>query len=266
MKFWLISFLIFFISEVSHTQETSLILEKRLKVEADQIEVDNVGNIFLLRNGAISKYDISGSFIQQNSAMSLGGITTLDASNALKMVLYFRDLSQITYLDNQLGSRGENVALDQLGYTQITQTCRSYNDGLWIYDQVSFELIRLNEYLEVTAQSGNLNQILDFTPEPTYMRENNNWLYVSDEQGILVFDWYGSYTKTIPVKGITKFVAKADRLFFIQDDYLVLYYLKTGARAGIKLVIEEVNDFTVFENKLLLITQNELVIYRINVK
>ena len=93
------------------------------------IEVDNVGNVFLLDNGSIKKYNLQGNFIQENSAMVYGEIATLDASNALKMILYFRDLSQITYLDNQLASRGENVALDELGYIQTTQVCRSYKMG-----------------------------------------------------------------------------------------------------------------------------------------
>lgn len=249
----------------SYAQESTLVLAHRTRVEASQIEVDNVGNVFLLKNGGISKYDLSGQFLAKNSAMVFGEIASLDASNALKMILYFRNLSQVTYVDNQLGSRGENVSLDAMGYNQITQVCRSYNDGLWIYDQVTFELIRLDENLEVTAQTGNLNQILDFTPEPVYMREINNWLYVGDTNGVLVFDWYGSYTKTIPIKGLLKFVIKSDRLFYVEDKQLKYYHLKTGAIAAIDMVEDEVIDFTVFEDKLLLITQNELVVYRINV-
>lgn len=246
-------------------QTSELVLQKRIPVKASMIEVDNVGNVFLLESGAIKKYSLDGNFQQENSAMVFGEIATLDASNALKMVLYFRDLSQISYLDNQLASRGENVALDELGYVQTTQVCRSYNDGLWLYDQVSFELTRLNEQLEVTAQSGNLDQILNVMPEMRYMREVDRWLYVADEAGVFVFDWYGSYQKTIPVPDISKFSIRANRLFFLEDNKLKFYHLKQLKIAEIPLNEKAVIDFALFEDRLLLITQNELVIYRINV-
>ena len=265
MRFYWVS-LLFLVPFFVGAQTSELVLENRVSVKASMIEVDNVGNVFLLENGAIKKYNLAGKFQQENSAMVYGEIASLDASNALKMVLYFRDLSQITYLDNQLASRGENVALDELGYVQTTQVCRSYNDGLWLYDQVSFELTRLSEQLEVTAQSGNLNQILDVMPEMRYMREVDRWLYVADAEGVFVFDWYGSYQKTIPVPDISKFAIRSNRLFYMDENKLKYFHLKTLQKAEIPLSEKEVIDFTLFEDRLLLITQNELVIYRINVK
>ena len=267
MKYWVISWsLMLGLLSTVKSQEVPITLLKSIKANFSMIEVDNIGNIYLVKGGAISKYDLSGQLKEKNSAMAFGDIYTLDASNALKMLVFFKDLSQITYVDNQLASRGDNVALDEMGYNQITAICRSYNEGIWIYDQTTFELLRLNEQLESIVQSGNLTQLLDFVPEPNYMRENNNWLYVNDPtEGILIFDWYGSYTKKIPVTDLTKFVVRADRVFYIKDGFLQYYHLKSNEYAKIKLSVEDWVDFTVFEDKLLLITQNELFIYRINV-
>ncbi len=265
MKFYWISVVIFLFPFFLIAQNSELVLDTRVSAIATMIEVDNVGNVFLLNNGGVKKYNLQGNFQQKNSAMVYGEIASLDASNALKMVMYFRDLSQITYLDNQLASRGENVALDELGYVQTTQVCRSYNDGLWLYDQVSFELTRLNEQLEVTAQSGNLNQILNIMPEMSYMREVDRWLYVADVEGVFVFDWYGSYQKIIPIPDISKFVIRSNRLFYLKENKLKYYHLKTLEKAEILLKEKGVIDFALFGDRLLLITQNELVIYRINV-
>jgi hypothetical protein len=247
-------------------QEKNVALIKKVTLQARAIESDNMGNVYMLNGGVISKYTFSGELMEKNSSLAFGEVSSLDASNALKMVAYFKDLSQIVYLDNQLGARGESVALDELGYFQITEICRSYNDGLWIYDQTTFELTRLNERLEVDVESGNLAQVLGVSPDPNYIREVNNWVYVNDpDNGVFVFDWYGSYTKTIPVKGVQKFVVRADRLFFMKDNRIQYYHLITKQFSDLKLPEINFIDFTIFENKLLLITENELLIYRINV-
>ena len=98
-----------------------------------------------------------------------------------------------------------------------------------------------------------------------YMREIDRWLYVADEAGVFVFDWYGSYQKTIPVPDISKFEIRSNRLFYIDGNKLKYFHLKTLQKAEIALSETGVVDFALFEDRLLLITQNELVIYRINV-
>lgn len=270
MRFYQCKIAVFLVGVLSfavNAQESQLNLIKTIPVTAQMIEVDNVGNIYTIKDGEISKYDSDGNFVMKNSAMAFGEITSLDATNALKMVLFFKDLSQITYMDNQLSSRGDRIELDVFGYFQTTAVCRSYNNGLWIYDQTTFELTRFTEQFEISAQSGNLAQVIGEVPSPNYMREFNNWLYVNDEQqGILVFDWYASYTKTIPIKGVKKFVVRAGKLFFIKESTLESFDLTTSNFAEIKLPTTNVVDFSLFENRLLIITKNQLLIYGINVE
>jgi len=252
------------LSFVASAQETHLELLSTESVKANFIETDNIGNVYTIKDFVITKRDASGKEVMKNSALAFGNISSLDATNALKMVLFFKDLSQVIYLDNQLSARGERVELDFMGYSQTTAICRSYNDGIWLYDQTTFELTRLDEQLKPSSQSGNLNQILGFVPNPNYIREYNNWVYVNDpEQGVLVFDWYGSYTKTIPIKGLKKFVIRADKLFFMTEGKLESYDLKTAQFAEIKLNESNLVDFTLYDDKLLLITQNQLLVYRI---
>jgi hypothetical protein len=260
-------FIACFVSIIGLGQETHLKLEQSVSVQADFIESDNIGNIYLVKGGEIKKYNDKGNFIMKNSALAFGEASSLDASNALKMILFFKDLSQIVYLDNQLSERGDRVSLDIIGYAQSIAVCRSYNEGFWIFDQTTFELTRLSEQLEPTAQSGNLSQILGFVPEPNYMREYNKWIYVNDpEQGILVFDWYGSYTKRIPITGLDKIVLKSNKIFFVKDQELVAYDISNAEFSKIRLEQKEIVDFTLHDDKLLLITKNQLLIYRIVVK
>ena len=266
MRYWRYSTLVLFLLAMISTsaQETKLELIKKVSLTANFIEVDNIGNLYTIHEGEIIKRDLMGKQLMKNSSLAFGNISALDASNALKMLLYFKDLSQVIYLDNQLSARGDRLELDFMGYNQTIAICRSYNDGVWLYDQTTFELTRLNEQLEPSAQSGNLNQILGFVPEPNYIREYNNWVYLNDpQQGVLVFDWYGSYTKNIPIKGLRKFVIKANQLYYLKDNSLQSYNLNTAQFAEIKLTEDGILDFSIFEDKLLLISKNELIVYRI---
>lgn len=246
-------------------QSDSLIQLRSIKVTGTLVESDNVGNIFVIRKGRISMFDKSGDSLLENSSMALGTITSMDATNALKMPVFFNDLSQVVYLDNKLAQRAQTLQLDLAGYPQTTCICTSYNDGLWLFDQVSYQLVRLDENFNETTRSGNLIQLIGHVPEPNYMREFNNWLYLNDsKEGILVFDWYGTFNEIVPIKGIKKFVIRSERLYYIKEDKLQYYDLKRKTYAKLSLPVSGIVDFTLSGKHLYLLLQNQLVIYELN--
>ena len=53
---------------------------------------------------------------------------------------------------------------------------------------------------------------------------------------------------------------------YIQDNFLHSYDLATSNFAKIKLMDEGIKDFTLFDNNLLLITENQLLVYRLFVE
>ena len=258
--------LLCFLAVGSYAQDT-LVLKKSVPFKALMVEIDNIGNIYTISSNEISKWDKEGNFILKNSSQVYGNISSLDASNALKMILFFRDLSQISYIDNLLSQRGDRIELDVLGFYQTTAVCRSYNDGFWLFDQTTFELTRFTEQLEITAQSGNLAQILGEVPSPVYMREYNNFVYMLDEdKGVRVFDWYGSYVKTIPLIKGSKFVIRSERLFVMNENNLESYDLKTGKWGIMDLPVKNVIDFSLWNDQLVLLTENQLLLYEIHVE
>jgi len=77
------------------------------------------------------------------------------------------------------------------------------------------------------ANSGRLDQLLGFTPKPVAMQENESRLYVNDPaQGILVFDLFGTYMRTIPIKGAKSFEVRGDRIFHFQEGALHVYDMR----------------------------------------
>ncbi|MGK0285519.1 MAG: hypothetical protein ACI9GM_000558, partial [Salibacteraceae bacterium] len=97
MRFWVCSGLIVGLFSLGHSQEVKVNWIKTVPLTATIIESDNMGNAYLVNGSSLSKIDMNGRVLEENSSLALGEISSIDASNALKMLVYFRDLSQITY-------------------------------------------------------------------------------------------------------------------------------------------------------------------------
>ena len=71
---------------------------------------------------------------------------------------------------------------------------------------------------------------------PTFMFDNNDRLYVNDSTlGILVFDVFTNYIKTIPIKGIVDFKILGDDLYFSKNQVLYGYKLKGLLQKSVQL-------------------------------
>jgi hypothetical protein len=198
-------------------QQSDLVFVKSIPVKAESVATDNLSNIYLLNNDVLQKYDPQGSPLKSYSNKTLGKITTVDASNPMKVVLFYRNFLQIVFLDNTLSQNGDPVSIENLGYPQTQLVCSSHNNGIWIYNLQNFELIRFDQNLQVVSQTGNLMQLLGIELKPNYMVEYNNHLYVNNPSaGILVFDVFGTYSKTIPLKNIESFQFKEDDIVYYQ--------------------------------------------------
>jgi hypothetical protein len=142
------------------------------------------------------------------------------------------------------------------------------DNGIWIYDQELFQLIKVNKGFERIYESGNLEQILQKDSlNPSHILEHKDNVYmVCPKQGVLVFDIYGSYIKTVPVLNVDE----------IQIENKIIYYQKEGNYYGYGLIdFEEVKiqlPFDSFEkirlekDRLIVLSKNKIAIYSIGNK
>lgn len=200
----------------------------RIEIKANSITTDNVGNVYLLKGDELRKYDKNGVFLNNFSDKSLGKITSVDATNFLKLLIFYADFSKIAFLDNMLAPTRSPVQLQNLNLDQAMIVASSHNNGIWAYEQVSFQAIRLDQNLKVTHQTGNLMQLLNMSIKPNFILENNNMLYINNPStGILVFDIFGTYFKTIPIKELESFQIIENKVFYFQNKEFISYDLKT---------------------------------------
>lgn len=211
-------------------------------------------------------FDSTGFLKNRFSDKSLGKITSVDARNPLKIVVFYEDIPAIIFLDNMLAQNGETVWLQKLQMEQTSAVCASYNSGLWLYDRLEFQLTRVDQHFKITHQTGNLAQIIGTKLNPEWMMEEGNWLYVYNPlSGILIFDFYGTYLKTIPKKNLINMQVFENNLLLYDGNNLIIYNIKTLQEKSIPLPPDidtnQIKMIKVNKNKLAVLTYEKLLIY-----
>ena len=198
-----------------------------IKSKMDYFAIDNIGNIYTIKEEELVKYLPSGKFFARYSNLKLGNISTVDATNPLKVLLYYRDFQQIVFLDDQLTPNSQSISLEALGYEQTDLVCAGVNNSFWIYNKQNNDLIRFNEQSKKVAFTGNLKQVLRTELNPNYMTEYNGYLFLNcPETGIYVFDIFGAFSKIISIKNIKQFQVNENIIYYKKDSTLCSYDYK----------------------------------------
>jgi hypothetical protein len=240
-------------------------LVKSNLVKAQFMTTDKLGNCYtVLENNEVDKYNSTGVQEFNFSNKNLGKLKWVDATNPLKLLLFYPDFNQVVMLDNKLSLRSQ-FSLRDLDILQPLLICTSVNEGIWVYDQEDFQLKRLDTDLKVIQESGNIVQVTGVTLQPVQLVEANGYLYLNNPKtGVLVFDLFGTYYKTIPIKNITAFQILGDELFYFKEKKGNTFHLKTLADNPYEMpdIADTTVQFIRIENqKLFLLKPGALNIY-----
>lgn len=223
--------LILLLSISLHTHaEDSLIL--KLNVTSSYFTTDNLFNIYYINdNQEIIQYNYVDSTLRSYSNKQFGNPILIDASNALKILVFYSDYNTVVLLDNKLAELSVIKLSNNFNKNnyQPTAICKeSESDFIWMYDDLSRKLIKLDESGNSAAESEAFDQLFDFSIQEPKLFSVNNTLYLySSIQGLLVFDNYANYMYTI--SEIPKTPDQINEKFFLctlENDFL-LYIFQT---------------------------------------
>jgi hypothetical protein len=268
MKLCLIFFCLSLLPLSTHAQDDALQQKWKerwsIPAKGNAVEVDNLGDVYVLDNQDIIKYKHGGQLYRLYSNKSLGNIGSIDVSNPLKTLVFYRDLSRLVFIDNTLSEQKENVYLERIEREFASLACTSNDEnGFWLFDPVGFSLTRYNQKMNVKAEVLNINQLTGKTINPVWMLERGNHLYLVDaKNGILLFDIFGMYLKTIPLIGITKLWVDGELLIALNEKKELTQSTITGIEQ--KLISLPENDFTDIcwnAGRLYLLGKEKLTVY-----
>ena len=262
----IVSFFFFFPVMLLCAQQPLLIKEIKLS-KANIISADPIGNVYVADQHQLTMINRGDSIFKTFSNLRLGRLTSLDASNPMKVLLYFKDQGSIIYLDNTISELNPPIYLSQYGLDQSTLACASFDNGFWVYMPSNFELIRFNNQLEIVNRTKNIKEWIGVEQwNPIEMKESSNLLYVNDpETGIAVFDIFGGYVKSIPIFGIEKFEIWNDQLIYRKNDQIYLFNNITFTEQAFTFPdLSNPKDFDISYHRLYMLVTDKLLIYQLN--
>ena len=178
-------------------------LEKIFAGKWINMEADNLGNLYLVDDQQRIKklnnrYDSIGTF---NEVRTVGTLHSIDVSNPLRIILWYKDFGTLLLLDRFLQVK-TSIDLRSLGLLQCNAVAQSYDNNIWIYDDLSAQIKKINEEGKVLLESPDMRVLYDAPPHPHLLVDANRNLYAYDaDDGLLICDYFGAVQKKLPYKG-----------------------------------------------------------------
>ncbi len=240
-------------------------LIKTIQTEAVNIAVDNLDNIYLLtQTNQLKKLTFNGDSIAvYNDVKRFGKLHSVDVSNPLKLLLFYKDFPTIVILDRLLASRG-SIDLRKHNILQASAITTSYDNNIWLFDEFNSKLKKINEEGTTLLESSDFRLLFNESIIPQQIIDKDGLVYLYDKNnGVYVFDQFGTFKRKIPVTK-WKSVFVSDKLISgIHEEYLQIYNTSTLLQHQRKLP-ETSGSFLTYiisNNRLFAVTKDSLNIY-----
>ena len=162
--------------------------------------VDNLGNFYTTDNrNQVKKFTGNGDSVGIfNDVKRYGSITTIDATNPLRLLVYYKDFSTILLLDRFLNVL-TRIDLRTQNLLQISAVAQSYDNKIWLYDDLEARLKKIDDKGNVLFESADFRLLFNDVPHPSAIIDNSGQLYLYDAKtGWYIFDYYGAIKSKEP--------------------------------------------------------------------
>jgi hypothetical protein len=165
--------------------------------------VDNLGNIYVInRDNQLKKLSPKGdSLAVFNDVRRYGNIGSIDVTNPLKILVYYRDFTTIIELDrflnliNTIDLRTQNIL-------QAKAVGLAYDNNIWVFDELDARLKRIADDGTLVDQSTDFRQLFDTLPDPVSVLDRDGLVYLYDTaRGVYIFDHYGTLKTHLDFSG-----------------------------------------------------------------
>ena len=232
----LVSILIFSFSARAQNG-TSYRLISMIKGDVVDFAVDNLDNVYVLTStDQLKKYNSGGDSVAIfNNVKKFGKISSIDVSNPLKVLLYYKDFSTIVVLDRLLAIRN-TIDLRRQNIFQVNAIAQSYDNNIWLYDEGDSKLKKIDDDGRLLMETADFRLLFSQAPVIKNICDQEGFVYLYDPQlSVFVFDYYGALRNKILIAGWEDFKVAGKYIFGINNDTLHRY---------------EINTFRVDEEKL----------------
>lgn len=251
---------------LSAQSDTALTLLRTYSGDIAYATVDHLDNLYLVSSGGqVKKLNNRGDSVAVfNGVRNYGLLHTLDVSNPLKPLLFYKDFSTVVVLDRLL-SRRTALDLRKYGVLQPAAIGLSYDNNIWVFDQFDNKLKKFDEAGNSMLQTTDFRQLFSQTISPQRIVNDGGLVYLADSaKGVYVFDNYGAFKRRIDLKSWSSLDVLNGSLVRLTNHSIVVYNPTTFSEQVRPLppfFVPYRQSFTV-HNKLLTFSKDSLRIYR----
>lgn len=247
-------------------KDSSFHFIKSFPGEISDAAIDNLDNVYLLSlTDQLKKYNSNGDSVAiYNNVRHFGKLYSIDVSNPLKILLYYKDFSTIVLLDRLLAVRSA-IDLKRNNLLQVNTIGLSYDNNIWLFDEYDNKLKKINEEGKVLLETPDLRAVFQQSISPQQIIDQNKQVYLYDStNGLFVFDQFGTFKRKIPVKGWSNISITDKYILGVSNHSLQSYHTSTLLQSE----QEFPGSFTPFyryyltNNKLIALSKEGLYIYR----
>lgn len=261
----LCSFITVFAS--AQVNDTAFSLIKTYKGDITAAAMDNLENLYLVSStGQVKKFGPKGDSVGVfNGIRNNGKLYSIDVTNPLKPLLFYKDFSSVVILDRLLANR-TTVDLRRYGIFQPSAIALSYDNAIWVFDAYDNKLRKIDEAGTVQLETSDFRQLFGKSIAPQKIINDNGLVYLADSAaGIFVFDNYGAFKKRLDLKGWINIEVRNGVIVRLGQSEVVVYNPTTFLEQNRKFPASftpYVHSFT-NSNKLITFSQDSLRIYRV---
>jgi hypothetical protein len=231
MKKWVYILWIFFVPALTlrAQSDSSFRFMKVINDDVIDFTVDNLDNMYLLTGrNQLKKLDANGDSVAIfNDVKKFGQASLIDVSNPLKILLYYKDFATVVVLDRFLNIRN-SIDLRKQGIFQVKAIGQSYDNKIWVYDEVENKLKKIDEDGKLLQETTDFRLLLGQAPSPVKIFDEDKYVYLYDSlQGVYVFDYYGALKNNIMISHWQNFKVAGKYIFGSRSDTLYRYEIST---------------------------------------
>ena len=229
--------------------------------------VDNLDNIYLITNtNQLKKINATGDSIAAfNDVKRYGNPSSIDVTNPLKVLLYYKNYSTVVTLDRLLTVRN-TINFRKQNIFSVNSICLSYDNNIWIFDEEDYKLKKIDEEGKMLFETTGWRLLFDSVPSPAQLIDRDNYVYLYDpEKGFYIFDYYGSFRNRLAFLNWTSVEVNGKTMYGFSNNKLLSYELKSLNLKEYRLPDFFVNYTSIkaMNGKVYLLNENGITIYQI---
>ena len=205
-----------------------LLVQKPLANAAQGMTTDELGNVYVIfRDNSLVKYSADGDSLGNYRSIQNGNLMSVDASNPLKLLLFYPEYGKITFLDRMLSPKNE-LDLKKLNLFQPTAAGMARDGNIWVYDAQLAKLQKIDEQQNVMQQSDDLRSATNDVLFPVQILDRDRKVFAIDTtRGIFVFDQYATILTNLDLFHVKQLQVFDHTLVYSTQQKWISYDLNT---------------------------------------